>query len=104
MRWSDMRPSENIEDRTAGGGGFGIGALPLSGGALVLIVIVSLLFGVNPLEILGLMSGSGPAVQQQAAPGYGPQTQSQDPRRDFVARVLGDTEDVWGGIFQANGK
>ncbi|HEY1325380.1 MAG TPA: neutral zinc metallopeptidase [Casimicrobiaceae bacterium] len=105
MRWSDMRPSENVEDRTAAGGrgGFGIGGLPLGGGALLLIVVVSLLFGVNPLEILGLMSGSGPAVQQQAQPGYGPQTQSQDPRRDFVARVLGDTEDVWGGIFQSLG-
>ena len=56
--------SENVEDRTAGGGGggggFGIGGLPLSGGALMLVVIASLLFGVNPLEILGVMGGSGP--------------------------------------------
>jgi hypothetical protein len=109
MRWSDMRPSENVEDRTAGGGGrggFGIGGIPLSGGALLLIVVVSLLFGVNPLQILGLMSGSGPDVQQQAQPaaGYGPQTQGQDPRKDFVARILGDTEDVWGGIFQSHGQ
>jgi hypothetical protein len=103
MRWSDMRPSENVEDRTSGGGrGFGIGGIPLGGGALLLIVVVSLLFGVNPLEILGLMSGEAPVVQQQSVPGNG--QQAQDPRRDFVGRVLGDTEDVWGGIFQANGK
>jgi len=103
MRWSDMRPSENVEDRGAGGGGgFGIGGIPLGGGALLLIVVVSLLFGVNPLEILGLMSGNEPAVQQQAAPANG--TTAQDPRRDFVSRVLGDTEDVWGGIFQSMGK
>ena len=102
MRWSDMRPSENVEDRGAGGGGgFGIGGIPLGGGALLLIVVVSLLFGVNPLEILGLMSGNEPAVQQQAAPANG--TTAQDPRRDFVSRVLGDTEDVWGGIFQKMG-
>jgi predicted metalloprotease len=110
MRWGDMRPSENVEDRTAGGGGggFPIGGIPLGGGALLLIVIVSLLFGVNPLEILGLMSGSGPVVQQQApAPGTGPQsgstTRPANPRRDFVTRVLGDTEDTWGTIFQQNG-
>ena len=103
MRWGDFRRSENVEDRGAGGGGgFGIGGIPLGGGALLLIVVVSLLFGVNPLEILGLMSGNEPAVQQQAAPANG--TTAQDPRRDFVSRVLGDTEDVWGGIFQSMGK
>jgi predicted metalloprotease len=104
MRWSDMRPSENVEDRTAGGGrGFGIGGVPLGGGALILIVIVSLLFGVNPLEILGLMSGSGPVRQEQSVPANGAQ-QGTDPRREFVSRVLGDTEDVWGRIFQAAGQ
>jgi len=106
MRGQDMRRSENIEDRTAGGGGggFGIGGIPLGGGALLLIVVVSLLFGVNPLEILGLMSGSGPAVQQSAPPGYGPQTGTPDPRKDFVAAIVGDTEDFWGKTFSAMGK
>jgi predicted metalloprotease len=110
MRWGDMRPSDNVEDRTAGGGGgggFPIGGIPLGGGALLLIVVVSLLFGVNPLELLGVMSGSGP-VQQQVQPGYGPQnndaTRPADPRRDFVTRVLGDTEDTWGAVFQSMGK
>ena len=31
----------------------------LGGGAIILIVIVSLLFGVNPLQILGMMEGGG---------------------------------------------
>jgi uncharacterized protein len=100
-----MRRSENVEDRTArgGGGGFGLGGIPLGGGALLLIVVASLLFGVNPLEILGLMSGSGPVVQQSAPPGAGPQTRPQDPRNEFVSRVLGDTEDFWSKQFQSMG-
>jgi predicted metalloprotease len=104
MRWGDMRRSDNVEDRTSGGGGgFGIGGIPLGGGALLLIVVVSLLFGINPLEILGLMSGSGPVVQQQApAPGQ-PSSAPQDPRSEFSARVLGDLEDFWGQTFQGMG-
>jgi hypothetical protein len=121
MRWGDFRRSDNVEDRTAGGGAPLGGGMKLGGGAIVVIVIASLLFGMNPLEMLGMMEGGGPAVQppmpqQQAAPapGYGPQRAPapgqarplpapQDPTKEFVARVLGDTEDVWGAVFQAMG-
>jgi predicted metalloprotease len=49
------------------------------------------------------MSGSGPATQEQSVPANGAQ-QGTDPRRDFVSRVLGDTEDGWGRIFQSAGQ
>ena len=44
MRWGDMRPSDNVEDGPAGGGGgFPLGGgMRLGGGAIILIVIVSL--------------------------------------------------------------
>ena len=83
MRWGDMRESENVEDRTgmAGpGGGFPLGGgMRLGLGSIIIILIGSLVFGINPLEMLGLLSGGpGPAPQQQPAPqqpapGYGPQ-------------------------------
>ncbi len=86
MRWGDMRRSDNVEDVTGGqpsGGGvpFG-GGMKLGGGAMILIVIVSLLFGVNPLQFLGMMEGGAPVpapapVPQSAPPGYGPQVQSR---------------------------
>jgi len=116
MRWGDMRESENVEDRT-GSPGPGVG-FPLGGGmrlglgSLILILIGSWLFGINPLEILGVLSGGpGPAPQQQPAPGYGPQTQpapgAQAPAKsqdaEFSSRVLGDTEDVWSAVFKAAG-
>jgi hypothetical protein len=126
MRWGDFRRSDNVEDRTdgeAGGGGFSGGGFPggggirLGGGALVVIVIASLIFGVNPLEMLGMMEGGAPvapnAPAPQAQPGYGPQrapppgqpapSARQDPSKDFVAAVLGDTEDVWGAVFKSMG-
>jgi predicted metalloprotease len=116
MRLEDMRPSENVEDRTGtgparGGGPLG-GGMKLGGGALILIVIVSLLFGVNPLSLLGpMMSGDpGPAsMPAQPAPGYGPQSRpagpgaTANPATELSARVLGDTEDVWGAVFKTLG-
>jgi len=123
MRWGDFRRSDNVEDRTdgdsGGGGGFPLGGgVRLGGGALVVIVIASLVLGVNPLEMIGVIESGGPVTQMapqgQPAPGYGPQrvpapggprsqAALQDPAKDFSAAVLGDTEDVWGAVFQAMG-
>jgi predicted metalloprotease len=107
MRLEDFRRSENIEDRTGGGGvSFGGGGIKLGGGALILIVIVSLLFGINPLTLIGGLESVAPP-SGQPAPGYGPQRENApgpaNPSKDLAARVLGDTEDVWGAIFKARG-
>jgi uncharacterized protein len=123
MRWGDFRRSDNVEDATGGGGGGGFplgGGVKLGGGAIVLIVVASLLFGVNPLEMLGVLE-SGPGTQpppasmpSQTPPGYGPQygpapgatrpaAPAPNPAKDFVSAVLGDTEDVWHAVFTAMG-
>ena len=103
MRWGDMRRSDNIEDREAAGGGGRMplgGGLKLGGGAMILIVIVSLLFGVNPMEFLGMMDGAGPAVAP--APGSAARAPA-DPQKEMVTRILGDTEEVWTALFTAMG-
>ena len=91
----------------AGGGGFPLGGgFKLGGGALILIVLASLIFGINPLEILGLLGGGAPPTQQALLPpGYGPQRAGDRParRRHSARKVLGDTEDVWGAVFKAMG-
>ena len=107
MRWQDFRRSENVEDvGGAGGGGGGFGMpVRLSGGVIVIAVIASLLFGINPLDMLGaLMGGGGPVVQQQApATAPGSSASANDPQHEFVARVLGSTEDVWTKLFSDMG-
>jgi predicted metalloprotease len=82
----------------------------------VVVVIASLLLGVNPLEMIGALETGGPdappSPQPRAPSGYGPQrapgqpqapASAADPSKDFVASVLGDTEDVWQAVFQAQG-
>jgi len=104
MRWQDYRRSDNVEEGSSSGPSMFGGGLRLSGGAIILVVVVSLLLGKNPLEMLALLTGDGggPVVQTQAPPTTRAPA-SNDPQTEFVARVLGDTEDVWGGIFQQMG-
>jgi predicted metalloprotease len=96
MKWEGGRQSDNVDDeRGAGGGGmrFGIGHLGIGGVAAV--VVISLLLGQNPLQMLGLID--------QVSSGAPDQTQQAPPKDDhdskFVRVILGSTEDVWGAQF-----
>ena len=109
MRWGDFRRSDNVEEGSYGGGGAGFGMpVRLSGGVIVVAVIASLLFGVNPLDMLGAMMGGGPVQSPAPAPAPAPGGQQRpavpNPQRDFVSAVLGSTEDVWGETFQRMGR
>lgn len=110
MDWEKGRESDNVvEDDGRGGGGdgnrFGFGGFHLSLGGIVLVIVVSLLFGKNPLDMLALLSGGGaPVSTAPAYPQGSPGTPAGDanPQVRFVKVVLGSTEDVWGAYFQAN--
>ncbi len=107
MRWQDFRRSDNVEESTDSGGGGGMfgGGMRLSGGMIVIVVIISLLLGKNPLELLALLGGGGggPVIQTQAPQTTPAEPAGSDPQTEFVARVLGDTEDVWGNVFKQLG-
>jgi len=97
MRWGTGRRSENIEDRR----GMSIGRGAIGGGlGTIVIIVLALIFGFDPsmlLQSLPTQSNvpSGEAVHQPPA---------DDPMRDFVAVVLGDTEDTWSALFQGAGR
>ncbi len=103
MKWEGNRESENVEDRRGGGGGgggFGLGGRSIGIGTIVVALIGSWIFGVNPLTVLDAMSGGGsmPVQQQQE----GPAATATDRDTRFVKTVLADTEDVWMKLFAAN--
>jgi uncharacterized protein len=106
VRWKDLRRSSNVRDvRGAGGFGGGRMGLPIGrgglGGGVGLLVILGLmfLFG-GPDAVLQLLSGGGGApTSDQGRP-----LTAEDETSDFVARVLGSTEDVWGAIFAQSGE
>jgi uncharacterized protein len=98
MRWSDMRRSDNVEDRR--GMSMGGAGVKLGGGGLLLILVLSVLTGTNPLDLLsGLEEASPPVVDS------GPERKppADDPQADFIRAVLGDIEDTWGRLFEQGG-
>jgi predicted metalloprotease len=102
MKWEGQRQSENVEDRRGASGGRGprLGGRSVGIGTIAVALVAGWVFGINPMTVLGLLSGDpGAAVsQQQAPPGAAP----TDPAAMFVSTVLADTEDVWRPVFQAS--
>jgi predicted metalloprotease len=66
-------------------------------GAIVLLVIVFLIGGPDAINML-LGGGSSPPSSEQGEP-----LTSNDEASQFVAAILGSTEDVWGEIFASSG-
>jgi uncharacterized protein len=106
MRWEGNEQSENVEDRRGdggGGGGFGIGGRGIGIGTIAVALIAGWVFGINPLTVLGLLSGGGqsaPQVQQ----GPAPKPPANDQQAAFASTVLRNTEVVWTDVFRQNGK
>lgn len=99
MRLEDMRPSDNVEDRR----GMGVGRTGAGFGLGTIVVLVAGYFlGVNPATLLGLLAGGDSTAQ--APQGAGVAGRPSDVQGDFAARVLGETEDVWGRYFAAMGQ
>ncbi|HSO07024.1 MAG TPA: neutral zinc metallopeptidase [Pelomicrobium sp.] len=100
MRWEHGRRSDNIEDRRGarmGGAGVKVGGL-----GMLVILVLALLLGVNPLQVMDMMGGAPTqvSVPPQTAPGGARPT---DPAAEFVAVILADTEDTWSQIFAQSG-
>ncbi len=105
MKWEGQDQSSNVEDRRGGGGGGGgprIGGRGIGVGTIAVALVAGWIFGINPLTVLGLLSGGGvEAPQVQQAPAGRPP--ADDKAAAFVSTVLRDTEVVWGRLLQANG-
>ncbi|MGN6829528.1 KPN_02809 family neutral zinc metallopeptidase [Paucibacter sp. M5-1] len=102
MKWDGRRESDNVEDQRGAnpgprrlGGGRGLGL-----GGIVIALLASWAFGINPMTVLGLLDGGGAGLPQPAeSRSEVPAAKPQDPAGRFVAVVLADTEDVWGKYF-----
>lgn len=102
MKWEGNRQSDNVEDRRSGGGGGPLlGGRNIGIGTIVVALVGGWVLGINPLTILGVLSGGGSPVVQQQSPAQAPP--ANDTMARFVSTVLADTEDVWTDIFRKGG-
>lgn len=100
MRLDDLRPSENVDDRRGGGGG-GFGPrLAFRGGGLGLVAVlaISLIFGIDPRQLL---EGGGPLPVQRSQRDVGSCADDRDCQ--FARQIIGSAEDVWAPLMQQGG-
>ncbi len=93
MKWKGRNRSTNVEDRR--GSGLGMGGKSIIGGGFgIVALIIYMLFGGNPGDLLNqsqvINPGAGSAYTQTA---------EEQALAEFVSVVLADTEYVWGDIF-----
>jgi predicted metalloprotease len=104
MKWEGQEQSRNVEDRRGMGGAGGlprIGGRGIGLGTIVIALVAGWIFGINPLTVLGLLSGGGMPAEVAQAPAPAPP--AEDRAAAFVSTVLRDTEIVWGQAFQGSG-
>jgi predicted metalloprotease len=69
----------------------------LGGGATLLIILLALFLGQDPLQLLE-------STGQLSLPPSDQTSQVTDEQADFISVVLADTEDTWASIFQQQGR
>ena len=111
MKWTGMRRSGNIQDRRGGGGGIGRGfggggfgggglpRIPMTGGGIVvlLIVVAITVFAGDPLNLPGGGGGS------RGLTGSGSPDPAQATAADMTSVILASTEDVWRDLLGQRG-
>src|SRR5829696_6595397 len=96
MRLGNQRASGNVQDRRGMGmvgGGLGVGG--------IVVAVIAYFLGFDP--------GTAIQVGQQVSNGTRQESRDvqsgtpTDQMGQFVSKVLGSTEDVWGRVFQQSG-
>ena len=109
MRMDGQEESSNVEDArgsSGGGGGFSFGGGRSIGiGTIAVALVAGWVFGINPLTVLGLLSGGGGQTTQAPGP-TAPlnNTPTEEPEVKFVRQVVKSTEVVWTDVFGKAGK
>jgi predicted metalloprotease len=91
MQLGDQQASSNVEDRRGigmVGGGLGVGG--------IVIALVAYFLGFDPSTVMDVAEQVAPQRETREAPRGAP----ADEMGQFVSKILGSTENVWGKIFQ----
>jgi predicted metalloprotease len=105
MKLDDTPRSDNVDDERGAGGGSGGGGygLHLGIGGTLVVLVAGYFLGVNPMTLLGVISGA-PDAGKSAPASSAVHDPASDKQVDFARAILGSTEEVWTTYFQQQGK
>jgi predicted metalloprotease len=106
MKTEGRRESENIEDRRGQSAGRRIpgGRITAGGGlGLLVIIVLSLVFGIDPRQLIDPSALDNAGTGEQQASGPYQETPEEAKRREMIAVVLAETEDAWTQEFARQG-
>lgn len=101
MRWEGREESQNVDDRRGS-------AMPVAGMAgggllfMIFAIVISMLLGANPSQLLEQVGGQQKQAQQQTHTPPSAENDKDAALRKFVSVVLKDNEDVWTDLFRKN--
>lgn len=99
MDLRNMRESTNIEDGTRGGGG---GKKLLGGGiGILLVIVISLLTGKNPMTLMNQLQDVGVGTEQGVCTN---DESKNEELKKFARQIVASTENVWEKEFQKMGQ
>ena len=98
MKWRGRQTSENVEDRRRVSGkqmafGGGVGG--------IVIVVLALLLGGNPYQLLQTLQQTGTGATTGTNE---PLSSEEEQEGQFVGVILAETETVWNRLFQQGGQ
>lgn len=100
MKWRGRQESTNVDDRRGRSvSRAGVGGL---GGLGLIVVVVYMLMGGNPLDLLTELQEQ-PTSYEQTGGGYQESAEEAE-LRTFSAVVLKETEEVWNELFARSGQ
>jgi uncharacterized protein len=100
MRWKGSEQSDNLEDRR----GMGSKGVVVGGGGVLLVIILGLIFGLDPKQINQLLDQAQPGANQNAGGQERELTPQEQEQRAFTATILRFTEVVWEEQFRRTGQ
>ncbi|CAA9558143.1 MAG: YpfJ protein, zinc metalloprotease superfamily [uncultured Truepera sp.] len=108
MKWENRGQSRNVTDNRGRGrgGSVGGGMASLGVGGFLIVLVLSLVFGVDLFSLLGVnspLSGGGLGADTSTGVTVPGANASDDEMVAFVSSVLDDSQATWAGIFEENG-
>lgn len=101
MKWQHGEESKNVEDRRGSPMAKG---LVLGGGGSILILLIGLLFGLDPAQLKTLTNIINAGKPPASAGTPGKVDPKDEPLREFTSKVFRFNEDVWEEQFKKLGK